>query len=84
MKSFLLLPCIGFTFLAGCNQQTASDNNTAGNELKKETISCPPGSKLNIQKIEEVTGMKGTEKKMVNIKSLFLKMTWVLSLMVLK
>ena len=62
MKSFLLLPCIGFTFLAGCNQQTASDNNTAGNELKKETISCPPGSKLNIQKIEEVTGMKGTEK----------------------
>ena len=55
MKSFLFLSCIGFTFLAGCNQQSVS-------ELKKEAISCPPGSKLDIQKIEEVTGMKGTEK----------------------
>jgi len=62
MKSFLFLSCIGFTFLAGCSQQTASDNNKAGNELKKEVISCPPGSKLDIQKIEEVTGMKGVEK----------------------
>jgi hypothetical protein len=54
--------CIGFTLLIGCNQQTATDNNTASNEMKKETISCPPGSKLDIQKIEEVTGMKGVEK----------------------
>jgi hypothetical protein len=62
MKSFLFLSCIGFIFLAGCNQQTASDNNTASNELKEEIISCPPGSRLDIQKIEEVTGMKGVEK----------------------
>jgi hypothetical protein len=62
MKSFLYLMCIGFTLLIGCNQQTATDNNTASNEMKKETISCPPGSKLDIQKIEEVTGMKGVEK----------------------
>lgn len=62
MKSFLFLSWIGFTFLAGCDQQTVTDNNTGGNELKKETISCPPGSKLDIQKIEAVTGMKGVEK----------------------
>lgn len=61
MKSFKFLWCIGFAFLAGCNQQPA-DNNTAGNEMKKETIPCPPASKLDIQKIEEVTGMTGVEK----------------------
>ena len=32
-------------------------------EIKKDTIDCPPGSsKLDIQKIEQVTGMKGVEK----------------------
>ena len=56
MKSFLFLLWVGCTLLIGCNQ------DTSGNELKKETISCPPGSKLNIQKIEEVTQMKGVEK----------------------
>lgn len=61
MKSFKFLWCIGVAILAGCNQQRA-DNNTAGNEMKKETIPCPPASKLDIQKIEEVTGMKGMEK----------------------
>jgi hypothetical protein len=51
MKSFVCF-FAGLIFLAGCNQQTTSD-----------TISCPPGgSKLDIQKIEQVTGMKGTEK----------------------
>lgn len=62
MKSFLFLPCIGFTFLTGCNQQTDSVTNTGSNDLKKEIISCPPGSKLDIQIIEEVTQMKGVEK----------------------
>lgn len=42
-----------------CNEQGA----TAGTEEKKDTISCPPGSsKLDIAKIEQITGMKGTEK----------------------
>ena len=62
MKSFLFLWCIGFAFLTGCNQQTAPDNKTAGNEMKKEIIPCPPAGKLDVQKIEEVTGMKGMEK----------------------
>src|SRR5438105_7569562 len=63
MKSFLSLLCTGFAFLLACNQQTATNNNIAGNEMKKDTISCPPGSsKLDIQKIEQITGMKGAEK----------------------
>ena len=63
MKSFLCLFCIGFIFLFGCNPPTTADSNTDSNETKKkEAIPCPPGSKLDIQKIEEVTGMKGTEK----------------------
>ena len=62
MKLFLYLLCIGITFLAGCKEHTTSDSNTSSNDLKNETISCPPGSTLDIQKIEEVTGMKGTEK----------------------
>ena len=61
MKSFLFLWCIGFGFLAGCKQHTA-DRHTAVNEMKTATIPCPPSSKLDIQKIEEVTGMKGMEK----------------------
>ena len=62
MKLFLYLLCIGVTFLPGCNEQTTSDSNSISNEMKKETISCPPGSKLDIQKIEQITGMKGAEK----------------------
>ena len=63
MKSFLRLLCIGFTFLSGCNQKTTADTNADSTDTKKkEAISCPPGSRLDIQKIEEVTGMKGIEK----------------------
>lgn len=48
--------------LVACDPQTASDENVA-DITKKNTISCPPGSsKLDIQKIEQLTGMKGTEK----------------------
>jgi hypothetical protein len=47
------------TIFFACNEQgTAADTKE-----KKDTISCPPGSsKLDIAKIEQVTGMKGTEK----------------------
>src|SRR5687768_8224267 len=61
MKLLLLL-CNCFFLLIACNQQTATDDGTTING-KKDTISCPPGSsKLDIQKIEQITGMKGTEK----------------------
>src|SRR5436190_23296144 len=63
MKYFLLLLSAGVIFLPACNQQTASESQTQGDETRKDTISCPPGSsKLDIQKIEQVTGMKGAEK----------------------
>jgi hypothetical protein len=48
-------------FMASCNEP-ANENAIAGNETKKDTISCPPGSKLDIAKIEQITGMKGVEK----------------------
>jgi hypothetical protein len=57
MKFFLLLLVSSFSLLMGCNQQTST------NEMKKDTIACLPGSsKLDIQKIEQITGMKGAEK----------------------
>src|SRR6185503_10684726 len=62
MRSFQFVLYTGLTLLIGCNDRTATDKSTTNNQVKRETISCPPGSKLNIQKIEEVTGMKGTEK----------------------
>jgi hypothetical protein len=51
------------TFITACNNQPAKEDNTATNEMKKDTISCPPGgSILDIAKIEQITGMKGAEK----------------------
>jgi hypothetical protein len=64
MKSFLSLLCRVIFLLVACNQQTATESNTiTTDEMKKDTISCPPGSsKLDIQRIEQITGMKGAEK----------------------
>lgn len=63
MKRFPSLLCAGFTILIACNQQKSTESNTAGNEIKTDTISCAPGSSiLDIAKIEQVTGMKGAEK----------------------
>lgn len=59
---YLLLLCSCFTFLIACKQQTATEDaiTTKG---KKDTLSCSPGSnKLDIQKIEQITGMKGAAK----------------------
>jgi hypothetical protein len=59
---FLLPLVFCLIVFASCNQQTASENQTAGTDTK-DTIACAPGSsKLDIQKIQEVTGMKGVEK----------------------
>jgi hypothetical protein len=62
MKSLLFLLPAGFIILISCNQQTATDDATPADGMK-DTISCLPGSsKLDIPKIEQITGMKGTEK----------------------
>lgn len=54
-----LFTCIAF--LIACNQQKNETDITSSS--KKDTIICAPGSsKLDIAKIEEITGMKGTEK----------------------
>jgi hypothetical protein len=57
IRSLVLLFAI--IIFAACNEQAA----TADTKEKKDTISCPPGSsKLDIAKIEQLTGMKGAEK----------------------
>jgi hypothetical protein len=51
--------------LFACDQKTESAKMTASHNdaTSSDTISCPPGSsKLDIQKIEQLTGMKGVEK----------------------
>lgn len=46
-----------------CNQQATSDSSmTDSTDHQNMAIACPPGSKLDIEKIEQLTGMKGTEK----------------------
>ena len=60
---FILYLFVCIIILLACNQQTTIDNNIVDGKMKSDTISCPPGqSKLDIAKIEQVTGMKGTEK----------------------
>jgi hypothetical protein len=61
MKIFYLT-CWAIVLATACNQPhsiKAGDNNSTG---LQDTISCPPGSRLNTQQIEEITGMKGVEK----------------------
>lgn len=63
---------VGLLFLsalfAACNQPAGSGakvgaaDTTAPMEAKRNAIACPPGSKLDIAKIEQITGMKGVEK----------------------
>lgn len=59
----LMLFCIICLIFISCNQQTNTETAIGNEGNGKDTISCPPGtSKLDIQKIEQVTGMKGAEK----------------------
>jgi Domain of Unknown Function (DUF1259) len=63
MKSLMSVLCVNFFIFMACNQQTATEISTTDSKPKADTIACPPGSsKLDIQKIEEITGMKGVEK----------------------
>ncbi|OQP60076.1 hypothetical protein A3860_34665 [Niastella vici] len=63
MKRNLFL-AIGYAcFITACNNPSAKENVIVKSETKTDTISCPPGrSKLDIQKIEQITGMKGASK----------------------
>lgn len=62
MKAQRLLFPACFIGLMACNDQPAKETLT-DNPVKIDTVSCPPGSsKLDIQRIEQLTGMKGTEK----------------------
>lgn len=62
MKRLFFLVVISATFMIACNQP-GNGNNTTGSEMRKDTIFCPPGSsRLDIAKIEQITGMKGTAK----------------------
>lgn len=57
----LLVPCV---FIA-CNEATPTEKTTSADTqaaVKKNVIACPPGSKLDIARIEQITGMKGVEK----------------------
>ena len=62
MKKIFVLLFLPVLFINACNQAVSSTNNEEPLAVKKEAIACPPGSKLNVQKIEEITGMKGVEK----------------------
>jgi hypothetical protein len=63
MKPHSYLSLIIFVIVTSCGQQTDSNKPQIGNDMKMDTVQCPPGSsKLDIAKIEQVTGMKGTEK----------------------
>lgn len=49
--------------LSACNEQGANNSTDARQASKNDAIACPPGSsKLDIAKIEQITGMKGVEK----------------------
>ncbi|HEX2846125.1 MAG TPA: DUF1259 domain-containing protein [Chitinophagaceae bacterium] len=60
-RLFISMPALAI-FMISCNQ-SGSGRDTTDNEMKKGTISCPPGSsKLDIAKIEQITAMKGVDK----------------------
>lgn len=61
MRFFLLISCC--TLLLTSCKEAADSNDNKMQEEKKDAISCAPGSsKLDVQQIEQVTGMKGVEK----------------------
>ncbi len=60
MKILFISAAVASVLLASCNNQPAGENAMHG---QKDTIACPPGSsKLDVAKIEQLTGMKGTAK----------------------
>ncbi|HEX6427527.1 MAG TPA: DUF1259 domain-containing protein [Niastella sp.] len=61
MKPAFYLVGVAIGLITACNGPMAKEEKV-NNEMKRDTISCPPGSKLDIRKIEQITGMKGAEK----------------------
>jgi hypothetical protein len=63
MNKYILLIAL-IIFLSSCNNEPAGTINADSKaEPKRDTVNCAPGgSKLDIQKIEQITGMKGVEK----------------------
>jgi hypothetical protein len=65
MKYFFVL-LFASGFCAACNQPAGNEKQNVTTDsaavVKKNVIACPPGSKLDIAKIEQITGMKGVEK----------------------
>jgi hypothetical protein len=65
MKRFFILLIAPF-FFAACDQAESSDAaENAGDTpagVKNNVVACPPGSKLDVARIEQITGRKGVEK----------------------
>lgn len=62
MKRYFILLSLPIFFIA-CNQSAGAEKkDSAAPGMKNNVIACPPGSKLDIARIEQITGMKGTEK----------------------
>jgi hypothetical protein len=64
MKRYFILLSLPVFFIAcnqGANTETKENEGQAAG-IKNNVVACPPGSKLDIAKIEQLTGMKGTEK----------------------
>ena len=65
MKYFFVLVFVSALYTA-CNLSASTEKQNSitgsGTVVKKDVITCPPGSKLDIAKIEQITGMKGVEK----------------------
>lgn len=61
---FKIVVAVGLVvYSTACNNPAVQVKSAASDEAKTDTISCPPGSsKLEIQKIEQITGMKGAAK----------------------
>ena len=65
MKSLCWFVVLTFLAIFSCDQPSENLKNSdqSSGEKQKDTIACAPGiSKLDIQKIEEITAMKGVEK----------------------
>jgi hypothetical protein len=61
MKEILFI--LFSSVLFACNQQSTTVVESDLTMTNNDTITCPPGSsKLDISKIEQITGMKGVEK----------------------
>jgi hypothetical protein len=64
LKAYHFIIFASMVFVFSCNQQpTTTIAGSSASKNQSDTISCPPGtSKLDIAKIEQITGMKGVEK----------------------